>query len=117
MIAIQVILIIAFAVFLLRLVTNPNSYQIKAWAKILGVLLVLAAVGAVLFPDSSNTVAHWVGVSRGADLLLYMLTLAFIFVVLNIYISEKQNQRRIVSLARKIAILEAEALQKLNDKQ
>lgn len=107
MIAIQVILILAFAFLLYRLLTSPNSYQIKAWTKIFGVLFVLGAISVIIFPDSANTVAHWVGVTRGADLLLYVLTLSFIFTILNLYIKEKQENRRLVSLARKVAILEA----------
>jgi hypothetical protein len=79
----------------------------NAWIKILGILFTCLAVIAVLFPNSTNTLAHWVGVVRGADLLLYLLTLAFILTVMNLYIREKQNQKRTVLLARKIALLEA----------
>lgn len=107
MIVIQIILILAFVSFLFRLLANPNSYQIKAWTKIFGVLFVLGAIGVIAFPNSANTVAHWVGVTRGADLLLYILTLSFIFTILNLYIKEKQENRRLVSLARKVAIIEA----------
>jgi hypothetical protein len=84
----------------------------KAWMKIFGALFTLIAIGVVLFPNSSNRVAKWVGVGRGADLLLYLLTIAFIFTVLHIYIKGKQEERRLVILTRKVAILEAELKQK-----
>jgi hypothetical protein len=105
---IQIVLIVGFVLLLGRFLANPNSYQIKAWKKITGILLVLLAIVAVLFPDTLNHIANWVGVGRGADLLLYLLAIAFIFVVFGQYISSKQEQQRVVQLARKIALLEAE---------
>jgi hypothetical protein len=113
MIIIQLMLVIAFLIILFRLLVNHNSYQIKALTKIFGVIFVFLAIGVVLSPNSANTVAHWFGVTRGADLLLYVLTLAFISAVLNLYIKEKQEDKRIVALARKVAILDAELQQKL----
>lgn len=107
MILIQVILILAFALLLIKFLANPNSYQMKAWKKIIGVLFVALAVLAVLFPGALNHVANFFGVGRGADLLLYLLTLAFIFVVFSQYVNAKQEQKRFVKLARKMAIIEA----------
>jgi hypothetical protein len=107
MILIQVLLIIGFLIFLWWVLSNPSSYQVRAWTKILASLFVLLAILTVIFPDSTNSIAHWVGVGRGADLLLYILTLAFIFVMFNSYIQEKRLQKRIVLLARRLAIIEA----------
>lgn len=107
MILIQVILVLAFIFFLLQILANPNSYQIRAWKKILGFVFAIFAIVAVLSPDLVNRAAHAVGVGRGADLLLYIVALSFIFVTSSIYINFKQEQRRFVKLARKVAILEA----------
>lgn len=108
MIAIQVILIAGFLLFMFRFLANPSSYQLRAWAKIFTLLFTVVAIGVVLSPESANTVAHLVGVTRGADLLLYLLTLCFIFVVLHLYIKNKQDQKRLVELARKVALLESD---------
>lgn len=107
MILIQIVLVVGFLIFLSRVLVNPASSQLKAWTKILATLFVLAAIITVIFPDSTNTLAHWLGVKRGADLLLYLLALAFIFTIFNSYVHEKRQQKRIASLARKIAIIEA----------
>lgn len=112
MIVIQIILIVGFLFLLVRLLSNPNGHQIRAWTKVGGILFSLLAIGVVLFPESANDVAEFVGVTRGADLLLYLLTLCFIFFVLNVYVKGKQENRQIVQLARKIAILEAELREK-----
>lgn len=107
MILIQIILIVGFLLLLYRVLANPESYRLSAGIKILAILFVLVAIVTVLFPNSTNALAHKVGVSRGADLLLYLLALAFIFAMFNSYIQGKRQERRIVLLARKIAILEA----------
>jgi hypothetical protein len=107
MILIQGILIVAFLALVGRFLANPNSHQMKAWQKIFAVLFFLVAIFSVLLPDDLNTVAHFLGVGRGADLLLYLLTLAFIFLVFNLYVRDKQNQVRVVSLTRRIAIIDA----------
>lgn len=60
-----------------------------------------------MFPDSLNSLAQRVGVGRGADLILYVLFVAFIFFVLNVYIKFKQQQDTIFRLARKLALIEA----------
>jgi hypothetical protein len=108
MMLIQIILICGFALLFLKFVASPNSYQVKAWKKIIGLLFLVLAVVAILLPDRLNSIAHFFGVGRGADLLLYLLTLAFIFVVFAQYVAGRQEQRRMAQLARKVALLEAE---------
>jgi len=115
MIAIQIILVLGFLFLFWRFLSNPGSHQVHAWIKILTFLFTVLAVVAVIFPDTANRLAHAVGVKTGANLLLYVLTLAFIFVVINIYSRGKEDERRRVILVRKIALLEAQ-LSKKNKK-
>ena len=117
MILIQTILILAFLVLLLSFLRRQNSHQLSAWSKIFMVIFAILAVFVVLFPNSSNSVAHFLGVTRGADLLLYVLTLAFLFVVLNSYVNRKRDQQRLVALTRKVALLEAEVRKKSDSKK
>jgi len=116
MILIQLVLIAGFLILLIKFLLDPNSSQIRAWKKLIGLLFVPLAIIFVLFPNEANTVAHTVGVGRGADLLLYVLTLAFIFVCINLYMKSKQDQRRITELTRKLAILEAKISYKKSGK-
>lgn len=111
MIAIQVLLIVGFITLLMVFLANPGSLKIQAGKKILGILFVAAAIFFVLFPERSNDIANALGVKRGADLLLYILTLSFIFVTLSFFIRLKAEQDKTVKLARKIAILEANQVQ------
>jgi len=104
---IQVVLIAGILLVFGWFLANPRSYQVHAWIKILTALFTLLAVIVILFPGTANDMAHLVGVGRGADLLLYVLSLSFIFALVSMYMRNKEEQRKLVKLARKIAILEA----------
>ena len=108
MIIIQLILIIAFLLLLFYFFRRQSSYQLSAWSKIFMMMIALIAIIVIIFPNSSNDLAHVVGVTRGADLLLYILTLSFLFTVLNLYMTRKSEHQRLVALARKVALLETE---------
>jgi hypothetical protein len=109
---IQAILIIGvvltFAYFLLHI----NTYSVRAWKKILLLLLVIFIVITIIFPNLTTDIAKEVGVGRGADLLLYGLAVAFIFVCINDYLKFQELRTQIHSLARKIALMEAEKKRK-----
>jgi hypothetical protein len=66
-----------------------------------------AAVLSILFPNSLTWVAHKVGVGRGADLLLYLLTVAFMLVSVVLFRRLADLERRYVALARTLAIGDA----------
>lgn len=112
MILIQLVLIVAILLLAAYLVKSRNSSKAKAYKKILLLLFVPVAIIFILFPNLASDIAHFLGVGRGADLLLYSITLVLIFVLFNNYLKDRDSQRRVVGMARKIAILEA----RLNDK-
>ncbi len=105
---IQAILITAILLLLIFFFRNQSSHQLSAWSKILMTLFVIVAIFVVLFPDSSNDVAHMVGVSRGADLLLYVLTLLFVMQVIINYITRRRDEKKFAKIGRKIALLQAD---------
>lgn len=102
-----IIIATAFSVLIYSL-WGRKTHIGRAWKKIGLLLLVIAMVVAVLFPSSTNSIAHFVGVGRGADLLLYLLTLAFIMFALNVYVRDQDDRDALHRLARKVAILDAE---------
>ena len=93
--------IFALVVYLLR---SRRSAQSQAWVKVGFVLFVLAGVYAVLRPNDTTVVAHWLGVARGTDLMLYALIIAFFFSTLSTYLRFKDLELRYARLARAIAI-------------
>jgi len=108
MIVIAQIIIIASALALLFYgLSGRRSHFGRAWKKIGLLLLAIAMIIAVIFPNTTNRLAHLVGIGRGADLLLYMLTLAFITYVLNSYLQQQDAKDELCRLARRVALIDA----------
>ena len=70
-------------------------------------LMVIAAIVFILFPDWSNTLAHKLGVGRGADLVFYLSIVIFWFVILKLYVRIRKLEKIITEVIRKDAINEA----------
>lgn len=101
---IQVLLIAAVLSLLVYLLRSRTNAKAKAWVKVGYVLFVVAAVYAILRPDDTTVLANWLGVARGADLLLYALAIAFLFTTLSTYLRFKELEVRYARLARAVAL-------------
>ena len=106
---IQVLLIAAVIALLVYLLRSRTKAQSKAWVKVGYVLFVFGAGYAILRPNDTTVVAHWLGVARGADLMLYGLIIAFVFTTLSAYLRFKDLELRYARLARAIALEGARA--------
>jgi small membrane protein len=63
-----------------------------------------AGIYFVQFPDTTNTIAHWMGVGRGADLVLYCWLVISLVVSLNLQFKILKLQGSLTDLAREIAL-------------
>ncbi|HEX6416348.1 MAG TPA: DUF2304 domain-containing protein [Candidatus Saccharimonadales bacterium] len=106
---VQIIVIIAALFLAFYALGQRNTHSGKASKKIVLVLLAIAMVVAVLFPDMTTSIANVFGIGRGADLLLYATVLVFIFYVLNNYLRQQDQRDMMFRLARRLAIIEARA--------
>ena len=104
---IQIIVIATAIALLLSALIGRQTHAARAWKKIALCFLAIAMIVAVLSPQLVDKVAHLVGVGRGADLLLYVLVLAFITYVLNSYLHQQREKDMFYRLARKVALLDA----------
>lgn len=71
---------------------------------ILLLMLVLAAIVFILFPDLTFTVANFLGVGRGTDLIFYLSTLIFWFVLLKLYVRQRNFEKILTDMIRKDAL-------------
>jgi hypothetical protein len=101
---IQVLLIAAVLTLLVYLLRSRTNARSKAWVKVGYVLFVAASIYAIIRPDDTTVVANWVGVDRGADLITYMLIIAFAFTTLSTYMRFKDIELKYALLARSIAL-------------
>ena len=70
---------------------------------ILGTMIVCAIV-FIIWPDITNSIAHKVGVGRGADLVFYISILIFWFIILKLYARLRKLEQMITDVIRKDAL-------------
>ena len=104
---IQILLIPALVAAVLLSLRSRSSLRGQARRKILALATVVLGVLAVLFPDSLQELADAVGVTRGSDLLLYGLVLVQIYLVGSTSVRFREQEGRLVQLARQVAIMDA----------
>ena len=83
----------------------PSQHQLLRRAA--GLLVMVLGILAVLFPDSTNTVAHAVGVSRGADLIFYTSVMVFLYNAVAVSQRIHRLERQVAVLTRELAIATA----------
>lgn len=105
---IKVVLIGAVFGLLALSVRGRPGIRMQAGKRIGLVLFAVVNIFAVLRPDDVSTVARWLGVGRGTDLVLYALVIAFLLGMLHFYLRFRVVDRRFTELSRTIAIREAE---------
>jgi len=70
--------------------------------------LIAAAIIFIIFPETTNSLAHKLGVGRGADLVFYTSIIIFWFVILKLYARIRKLEQIITQIVRKDAIEEAD---------
>lgn len=104
MMLIKILLIVLVVLLSLYMFKANLGAKQTAWRR-LGILaFAVAAVVVVIFPEITTTVARFLGVGRGADLLLYGLVIVVLY---NMLMQAKQRnaaERRLTKLAREVAI-------------
>ena len=105
---IRILLLAAVVATLIYFVRAEHGQRLQANKR----LVFFAFLGlngyAVLRPNDISWLAARLGVGRGTDLVLYLLVVTFVFVSLNLYLRQRQSERRITELARALALREAD---------
>jgi small membrane protein len=105
---IQIVLILAVLTVLLVFVRSGHAPYVQASKRVGLVLFAVANIYAVMRPNDLSVIAHFLGVGRGTDLVLYALVVAFMAGMFSMYQRFRVVDRRYTELARTIAIREAE---------
>jgi len=99
------------------LIASALIYQRRMRSKVGDrmIAIFLAGIGAVLVasPDLSTKAAHLLGVGRGADLVFYISLIGIGFLMMVLFSKVRALEAQITSLAREIAISQAETKHQL----
>ena len=96
----KIILVSLFICFIFFALLQRGQVRIVPW--------VLTAISVfsiyfVIFPEQANLVANYLGVGRGADLLLYLWFAISSLMLFFVFIKLRANHRDITALARAVA--------------
>ena len=105
---IKAVLILALLVvgyFMVRPTRSDSSLALRR----IGLLLVLmAAVFAIIFPEVFNNLARAIGVASGTNLLVYLIVIVILAQMASSYRKDLAAKRKLTALARKLALMEAQ---------
>ena len=73
-------------------------------------LFFVAGIFFTLFPETTNDIAHFVGVSKGANLLLYSAILFLFFLILKLYSRLRKIEQKFTEFVRNKSLEEAEEM-------
>jgi hypothetical protein len=105
---IKILLIAVFVIFAVMLVLPGRGARHLAVRRISLVVVFLAAIAAIAYPDLLNYLANLIGVGRGTDLLLYGMVVVLIGNIISTTRRHRQMEREVTQLARALALSEAE---------
>ena len=112
MIAIKIVLILAI-VMMFWAFRNRSRVGLRAGARLAVILLAVLAAVSIIQPSVAQAVADRLGVTRGTDLLLYLLVMVFAASSMGFYFRFRELERRLANLTRAQAIREAVSVQGL----
>ncbi len=107
MLWIQIVLLLAILGIAALLNRSTADARHQAIRRLLLLAFVLGAAVSVIFPQWLSTIANWVGVGRGADLLLYALVIAFLGFIASNHRRTSQLTAQITALTRELTLTKA----------
>jgi hypothetical protein len=104
----QIFLVVVLASGMVAVVICLSKGLIGRLAATCAAAVCAAGIAFAIEPNWTTSIAHRLGISRGTDLLLYLLVLTVLYGFLLIYLKLRRVRRELTLLVREIAIREAE---------
>jgi hypothetical protein len=87
------------------------AFTQKTKSPFVSAITMLCALSGLYFvwvPDHATVIAHAMGIGRGADLIVYIWIVISLAILLNLHFKVRSSLEVVTSLARMVAIAEAE---------
>lgn len=104
---VKIPLILVAVVLLIAVFRHRGRVGFRAGTRLVAILLAVAAIASIADPNLPQGAAELLGVSRGTDLLLYLLVVVFAVTSLGFYFRMQATDVRLRDLARAMAIQHA----------
>ncbi len=98
--------ILWFVLILVLLMTWRRERQgaIRLWEAVAWSMVWVAAAIVVARPEATSEVAQFLGVGRGADLILYTSIITLLVLVFQLHVAHHKLERQLTELVRKQAL-------------
>jgi len=103
----QIFLIVALGLATAIILHAIVKQRIGRFVGMVVILILIAGIVASTLPNKTTSIAKAIGISRGTDLLLYLMVLAVFQGFLLVYLRLRRVRRELTILVRKLALLEA----------
>lgn len=101
---IKIVIIVFVCGVLAKTVGRFRQHEITGRELTIWTIFWLLVAGATIVPKETDVVAQWLGVERGADLLVYLSIIALFFMVFKIIVKLEKLDRDITKVVRHDAI-------------
>jgi small membrane protein len=102
------VVLLSLAVLIIGVVVRRfRQGRIGTLAFFLWFLLWASAAVVILFPNSTVVVARYVGIGRGADLVLYLGAILILYLIFRMFVRLEQMDRNMTKIVRTLALREA----------
>ena len=104
MFLIQILLVVFFLFALVKVAGRFKSGDLSLAAMVGWALFWVAAMVVALLPNSTARLAEFVGIGRGADLVVYVALAAIFFILFKLMVKIESLNKEITKLTRKISL-------------
>lgn len=111
----QVFSLLVLVVLIARVLAAHRRRSVGRGPTILWTSLFTAASIAILYPDLTIVVANFLGIQRGADLVLYLSVLGMFFGFFLVYTRLRRLESHITSITRELALRSVDSAAALDD--
>ena len=104
MLLIQILLVLFFIFAIIRVVSRFRGGELTRGGLFFWLVFWMLAGVVALWPDTTFIVARFVGIARGADLVMYSSLVLLFFMVFKIMVRLEQDKKEITKMTRKRAL-------------
>ncbi|MCD4760356.1 DUF2304 domain-containing protein [bacterium] len=104
MIWLQILVTLFIVAILFKLFKQKQHNKISTWSFVIWFLLWLIILIVFWQPDTTSYLANWLGIGRGADLVIYLSIVVIFYLLFRIFVRLNKIETEITKAVRQDAI-------------
>ncbi len=100
----KLIQVILLPLLLLTTIMYFAQFRSRLWDRLIVISIGALGISMILAPEWANRLANFVGVGRGADLVMYLGLIGLAFLGIVLYSKLREIEAKLITLARTEAI-------------